>query len=624
MSSLILSAMETALCNLATNDKNNFSIIFKQLKDSPYETVQFLLIRGLKDGGEDFADIAIEYLLTDKSKFKIGWFNDYGWATRELITIATTFCSNQSLLALEIALLSYYTDYEKSARSYSRRNYQGNRFGYSQFTILCGIDKNRQSLLVKKRLQEWQRKFNKDTPEPPQGIIVGWITSPIKKQDIDRMADQHWLQAIKRYDSSNKLHNYKDGAELLSRDLESQTKIQPERFARLALTFPRETHHDYFNAVIRGLNEATIDLALLIEFCCYCHELPNKPCGRSLPRLIAKYKEQALPDSLLDIVTWYALHDPDPDNSHSIGNDLRFEAINSVRGIAVEVIADLMFTNKRYENYFFPLVEYLVQDPSAVVRSQVFKVLIAVINIDYAKSNQLFRDLLASDDRLLATRWIEDYLNYAVWQHFASVKDILERFIGSENDIVKAIGTRQTCVASLNNEAANTLVEQCLQGNKAMRLGVAEVFSANIKSDTHRAICIERLNQLFNDEDQEVRNKAASCFWHIKDDDLSSYQSLIDSFMRSTAIQNIPPKLIQLLEQAVNRLPDTVIDLIECYRKKQGQNTNYVFYEINRLLIRLYLQSKDPAIQKRCLDALDAIVGYGAMGLSTELLSFDR
>ena len=189
---------------------------------------------------------------------------------------------------------------------------------------------------------------------------------------------------------------------------------------------------------------------------------------------------------------------------------------------------------------------------------------------------------------------------------------------------MKAIGTRQTCVASLNNEAANTLVEQCLQGNKAMRLGVAEVFSANIKSDTHRAICIERLNQLFNDEDQEVRNKAASCFWHIKDDDLSSYQSLIDSFMRSTAIQNIPPKLIQLLEQAVNRLPDTVIDLIECYRKKQGQNTNYVFYEINRLLIRLYLQSKDPAIQKRCLDALDAIVGYGAMGLSTELLSFDR
>lgn len=625
MSSLILSAMETALCSLAANDKDSFKTIFNQLKDYPYETVQFLLIRALTDGGKDFANMAIEYLLTDKCKFRIGWSDAYGWVTRELIVSATAFCSEMHLAKLEAALLSYYTNYETSARSYRRRNCQwSNSFGHSQFTVLGGIAKDRQSLAVKKRLQEWQRKFSMDAPEPPQGIRVSRTPSPIKKQALERMTDAHWLKALDRYDSSDYFPNRIGGAHQLSGDLESQTKLQPERFARLALAFPKDIHHYYFNAVIRGLNEAKIDLALLTAFCCYCHELPNKPCGHYLPRLIAKHSEQALPADLLDMVVWYAQHDPDPDSSRSIGNDIRFEAINSVRGTAVGVIAELMFTNKRYADYFLLIVESLVQDPSVIVRSEVALVLMAVMNTDYDKSNQLFRVLLASDELLLTTRWAEEYLNYAVWEHFESVKDILERFINSENDAVKTVGARQICIASLNNETAKALAENCLQGSKAMRLGAAEVFAANVKWDAHRAICTERLTQLFNDEDKEVRDKAASCFWDIKDDDLSSYLPMINSFITSTALQNAPSSLIRLLEQAVNRLPDTVIELIERYTNKQGQNRQHVFYEINGLLIRLYAQSKDSAIQERCLNVIDSMMGDGVAGLSSELLLFDR
>jgi len=44
-----------------------------------------------------------------------------------------------------------------------------------------------------------------------------------------------------------------------------------------------------------------------------------------------------------------------------------------------------MFANKRYADYFLPIVEQLVQDPSVIVRSEVTRVLIAVMNTDYAK-----------------------------------------------------------------------------------------------------------------------------------------------------------------------------------------------------------------------------------------------
>lgn len=625
MSSLLLSAMEIALCSIAANDKDSFKTIFNQLKDYPYETVQFLLIRALKNGGEAFSDMAIDYLLTDNCKLRIGWLDSTDWASRELIAVATAFCSEAQLAKLEAALLSYYTDFETSARSYQPRNCQwSNSFGYRQFTVLSGIDKNRQSLAVKKRLQEWQRKFGKDVPEPPQGIRGGIVPSPIKKQAIERMTDAHWLQALARYDSSDYFPDRIGGAHQLSIDLESQTKLQPERFARLALAFPKDTHHYYFNAVIRGLNEATIDLTLLTEFCCYCHGLPKKPCGHALPRLIAKNRERALPESLLDMALWYALHDPDPDNSRSVGNDIRFEAINCVRGTAVGAIAELMFANRRYADYFLPFVEQLVYDPSVIVRSEVFLVVIAVMNDDYNKANQLFRDLLASDDFLWSTRWVEEYLYYAMQEQFVFVKDILESFLKSENDAVNRVGARQVCVASLNNQAAKTLAEYCLNSSKHMRLSAAEVFAANVTIDVYRAICTERLTQLFNDEDKEVRDKAASCFWNIKDEDVSNYQLLIDAFIGSDAVENAPSSLISLLEQAVNRLSDTVIELIERYIKKQGPKHHHVFYEINGLLSRLYAQSKDPAIQSRCLNVIDSMVGDGVVGLNSELLLFDR
>lgn len=625
MSSLILSAMVTALRNLAANDKVSFNPIFNQLKDYPYETIQFVLVRALANAGGEFADMAIEYLLTDRCKFRMGWGDSPYWATRELISTATVFCSELQLAKLEAALLSYFTDYETSVRSYSRRNCQGtNAFGFRQYTMLSGINKDRQSLAVKKRLQEWQRKFRNDSPEPPQEFRVMGITSPIKKQALERMTDAHWLQALARHDSSDYLSTLTGGAHQLSIDLENQTKLQPDRFAHLALAFPKDTHHYYFDAVIRGLNEAKINLDLLTEFCCYCHDLPNRPCGLWLPQLIAKHKEKTLPESLLDIVVWYALNDPDPDSSRSVEGDIRSEAINCVRGIAIGAIAEMMFANKQYTNYFLPIVESLAQDSSVIVLSEVVLVLIAVTNPNYNLANRLFRTLLARDETLLATHWIEKYLNSAVWGHFESVKDILERFIGLENDAIKTIGARQICVASLNNIAAMPLAESCLHGDKAMRLGAAEVFAANVKVDAYRAICTEQLTQLFNDEDKEVRFKAANCFWHIKDDDLSSYLPLINSFISTTAMQNAPSGLIQLLSQAVDRLPDKVIEVIEHYINKDGQNELHIFYEVSDLLIRLYAQSKDSAIQTRCLNAIDLMVGDGAGRLGSELRLFDR
>lgn len=51
---------------------------------------------------------------------------------------------------------------------------------------------------------------------------------------------------------------WKGGAHELSGVLERRTKEDPERFAHMALRVPDDTHHYYFDAVLRGIAEAGV------------------------------------------------------------------------------------------------------------------------------------------------------------------------------------------------------------------------------------------------------------------------------------------------------------------------------------------------------------------------------
>lgn len=433
----------------------------------------------------------------------------------------------------------------------------------------------------------------------------------------------------------------KGGAHELSGVLERWTKEDPERFAHLALRFSDDAHPYYFDAVLRGIAEAGVSMETLLEVCRRCHKLPNRPSGRWICDAVEKAADRPLPNELLEIVAWYATEAPDPERElwrtdagngqPYYGGDILTAGINSARGRAAEAIAALIFREAERTPIFSQALERMVKDPSIGVRACVSSALRAVLNYDRNLAVELFKQLCDTEDVLLGTRWVENFLFYAARTHFDMLKPILERMVNSSDANVAAAGARQVCVVSLNVEEARPLAEKCLSGTEAQREGAAEVYSANLRTARCRSVCEDALAQLFNDESEKVRSAASKCFFHLGEDQLGQYVNVIDAFVLSDAFAAEHGQLIRALGQTTDELPQESVLACERFLDIVGRDAADIGTSAARhadnvvqILVRTYNQSRNSKMQTRCLDLFDRIAELGIYGVSRALDQYER
>lgn len=626
----LLTAMEKALSLLAENEPDSFAPFAAQLSQSDFETAQFLLIRAYAANGQRFADEAAEYLCSHPARLKAGYVDNTHWASRLLIQAITPFCSDENLLRLEDALLRYYTDWERRADGCCGR-------GYSQFELLDGIAVSRQSERVKRRLGEWRRKFNRQTADPPKGIVGGMVGSPIPQEAAAKMTDAQWLRAIAKHHTDDRPFRVEGddligGAHTLANVLEHCAKEDPMRFAKLACQFPDTANPCYFNGVLRGVADVSLEPALIGELCERCHQLPHRPCGQWICWLVRKQSSQPLPDPVLDIVAWYATEDADPQRElwrTDAGNgqvyyhgEIEAHAINTVRGSAAETMASLLFQDKSRLMRFLPALEKMVDDTSIAVRSCVAEVLTATLNCDRALAVALFLRLCEIEDDLLQTRGIERFLLYGLQTHYEALAPVLERMLDCDLEKANIAGARVACLIALNDEAARSLVEKCLTGDEAYRIGTAQVFAANLCSARYRVYCETALRRLFNDSSEQVRAEVSRCFSHFKDQDLSAYTDLIKDFVQSKAFVEHYGSLFHALKEATGKLPEITCIACEGFTEIAGTaaadartHAAADSYQVTELIVRAYRQYEDEVIQVRCLDLIDRLAQARALGL---------
>jgi hypothetical protein len=192
----LLLAAETALRALAQAAPERCEHVIEDGWATENEAVCALLFEAFAGNPERFADKAIDFLLSDRRRLRVGWSDDDHWATRKLLEAVTPHCSDAALERLETLLLAYYTSWERSAPG--RRE-----FGYAQFILLGGIAESRRSLAVRKRFAEHQRKFDSDDAPGPEGILGGFVGSPLPASATEHMTDAQWRAAIASYDSDN-------------------------------------------------------------------------------------------------------------------------------------------------------------------------------------------------------------------------------------------------------------------------------------------------------------------------------------------------------------------------------------------------------------------------------------
>ena len=635
----LLNALETALSKLALQHTDVYRSVIEPIRESPFETIQYLLIRSLAANGSQFADEGVDHLCKRPERLEIGYSSNLYWASRQLIESITPRCFDEKLEQLETLLLEYYPDWERS--ELGRKEH-----GHAQFTLLSGINAARRSEKVHKRLEEWRRKFGRQEPTAPEPMEAQWAQPPIPEDATEKMSDEQWLSAIHHHDTDERDFtqdgHYVGGALELSRLLEKRVKNDPRRFAELVLKFPDHTNHCYFEAVLSGLRETNLDIENIVKVCERCHRIEGRPLGRHICDPIANSAQGKVPAEALDIVTWYATEDPDPQQEkwrtpvssgkgYYYRGDILNAAINTNRGRAALAMAKLIEHDHNKITYFQPALEKMVQDPSIAVRSCVAETLFAVLRHDRNLAVELFRQLCDTEDALLHTRFIEQFLHFARQTHYQELSQILGRMVASQLPDVATAGARQACLAALDLPEAAELAEFCMSGSEAQRIGAAQVMAANVKTAAFRSFCEDALIRLFNDTSEEIRAEAAQCFSRFEGTQLGEHANLVTQFVSSKAFQQKHYPLLNALEKTTAKLPEVTLTACERFIDFAGPasfdirtGTSLSADIVTKLTLRIYQQSTENTIRARSLNLIDRLMENSAYGINEALENFER
>ncbi|MCY4412146.1 MAG: ATP-binding protein [Caldilineaceae bacterium] len=635
----LLNAMETALSKLAVQKTDVFRSVIEPIRESPFETIQYLLLRSLAANGPLFADEGVDHLCKKPERLNIGYSSDSHWASRQLIESISPHCSDEKLKQLETLLLGYYSDWEKDV--WGRK-----QFGYAQFTLLSGITETRRSEKAHKRLEEWRRKFGLQEPVSPAPTEMQVAQPPIPEDAAEKMRDGQWLSAIHRHDTDRddftQDGRYVGGARELSRVLENQVKREPRRFAELVLGFPDHANPFYFEAVLSGLRDTNLDIETILRVTERCHRIEGRPLGRYICGPIASSAQEEVPAEALDLVAWYATEDPDPQQElwrtpaspggePYFGGDILMNGNNTNRGRAAEAMARLIENDHRRITYFQPALEKMVQDPSIAVRSCVAETLLAVLRHDRDLAVTLFRQLCNTEDALLRTRFIGRFLFLALQTHFQELSHILRRMVSSQLPDVASAGARQACLAALDLQEAADIAELGLSGSEAQRIGAAQVMAAYVKTATYRSYCEDELIKLFNDSSADVRTEAAKCFSRFEGSQLEEYPHLVTQFVSSDAFQQNYTHLLMALEETTGKLPEVTLSACERFidfagpaSSDIGTGTAFSAGTVTKLTLRIYQQSKEDTIRARSLNLIDRLMENSAYGINEALENFER
>ena len=636
-------ATAVALEKLAERKAESIAETFAELRSRETYMANYFLLRAYTAGAKHFADDAVSELCDKPWRFRCGYSDSSYWIAIQLIEAIAPLCSDENRARLEDTILDYVPRSERTPDGYKSR-------GRACFALLSGIPVELRSKNAQAHYARLKHKFGV-AASPPKKIEMQPVGSPIEKSAAGKMTDEQWLRAIKKYDSEE-MHDWKNlekggGALELARTLEERVKEEPERFARLSLRFPVDTNPVYLELTLMGLKETTGFTELKLGVCRKAYSEARENCGQAIADLLGSIKEM-LSDDAVGMLDWLATEHPEPEKelwreeapSGGVyyGGEILHHGINTARGRAAEAIRDLILCAPSYIERFRSTVERLVNDKSVAVRACASSTLLAIISHDSEFALEQFLRLVEprgnqiDDDRLLATHYVERFINYGLFEHFGRLRHIVERMLRSGQPETSEAGARLSSIAvTLHHNDAEALVEEALHGNPSQRRGVAGVASAHIGKAEHRQWSEQQLLLLFNDIDSEVRQKAAICFHRLEGQPLESYENLITKFCDSAAYREDSFALLRALEESPQKLPGITHTVCEKFLERFGDeagdmSTHRAFdgHNLAKLILRTYHQHQRDEWASRCLNLIDRMCLEGVYDVRTGLDEYER
>jgi hypothetical protein len=371
------------------------------------------------------------------------------------------------------------------------------------------------------------------------------------------------------------------------------------------------------------------------------HDLPGSPCGKEIGWAVRKIADRNPPESLFHVVCQYAVADQDPvegdrgltgNGKKASERDPYSDGLNSTRGAAAQAIAALLFADKaRYET-LKDAIYSLVADRSPSVRSCAVDPLIAMLNFDRVSAVHLFLSLCDGAPVVLKTPTVDQFLHYAVYDHYADLRPLLLRMLQMSDDSqARATAARQITVAAFHEPLAVADLATVFAADATCRQASAGVYAHNLSIGRIAAECRRHLPQFFDDDDKDVRAAAADCFRRLSDEQLTQEQSLMQQFINSRACLEHSEELVIPLENSAITLPEIICSLPErlIAEHRSSGATEHIehrrwIYHLPSLVTRVYGQSSDAQQKTRCLNIIDDMLRLGFTEVDVELAKVER
>jgi hypothetical protein len=631
-------AVDQGLRTVAAKQPKAFSRLAPTLVEhTNFSSLRFLLYRAWAANPAEFWRPAVRHLLDTREPFDCGYADSPYWVTRDLIQAIQRPAPRESLTEIEQRVIDFYPEWERTPEGRASR-------GASQLTLLDAFSDRNLTEAGLRRREELRRKFGSSETAAPRGIQTGFVGSPIADDKARKMTDRSWLRAIRRYDTAERpgADFLKGGSVELSRVLEQQVKVEPERFAKLALRFPEDVDENYADAVLRGLADADnrVPVELLASVLRRFFAMPGRPGGRWITRPLAQIANEDIPTDVLDIAAWFATEADDPtqdswrktpDNDvEYYGGDPFTAGINSVRGAAAEALSVLIWPDAERLAYLTPALERLVRDPVIAVRACAAVTLRTAYRHDPGQAVELFVSLCDTDEALLGTRPVEDFLSVATKSHIEQLRPILSRMLSSDVSDVQAAAGRQAALAALADKNAYDLVEVALSGPTSARVGVAQVAAHNVVNVEVGETCARWLPAFFDDPEKTVRDEASNWVRQLGPTGIRDRHELLTQYIGSAAYHDDEAGLMHALDDSTVAVAEIALpalqEFVEHRRREMGdiqQGAAFTALLASKLAVRAYTSAASEQTRDSALDVIDALLAAKVSEIRTFVESFD-
>ena len=627
-----------ALTQVALDKPEIFRPIAQQLEALPYRTPQQLLVYVFRNLPEQYVADALNFLIADHRRFGLG---ENQYESRLLISTIFPYLTTDQREQLETCILQFTWPFEKTLGLHGLR-----WSGFEQYLLLHAIPAELLSLEAKKRLDEWQRKFP-DTPisdNPPIGTRGGFVPSPIASERAQKMSNRNWLQAMGKYKpGTRKAGPFGGGARELSGVLLNEIKNDPQRFYKLFADVPLDVHDAYVRAFVNGFVESSAPAQWTFDVFQRYARQDERRIRRDLSYAVQKLARYKVPSDIIAILFEWVYSNEGEDESWwakgDMNGDIYNSYLNSDRGAAFSTLMRILDESSSTETIEqkWKLIEFASFDKSFALRLGAIEELSYMIHHDRERSWLLFESLMKECELLLESRQVREFLHWSLYKNFQRAKPFIESMIANPKPEVQEMGAELACIAAISADAmesenalfeAKALSDKIKRGDAPLRRGATNVFAFNMTkgSENVRAICLENIRSLANDEDEEVRNKIVQKFFSLSDEFFFYFRGLMEDIAESPKY-SLNLQFTEYLWKHGMLDPNWTLGIIRTLINKPvlKQTWESGAEELIRFVLRVYTSpTADDATHEEAMNIFDNLMKKYANVANTVLSEWDR